>query len=213
MKKLTIITSFLAILNIATFAQSISNIRFEKSGKLIDVFYDFTANDDATYTMTLFCSQDGGMTWGAPLKKVTGDVGENIKPGIKKKVTWNVLEEQDKLVGEIKFKLEAKPTVSIALNTNSFGSGISYDLGGRGARSLPKPTYNSPEQGKIVVSIIVNRQGQVTSASAGAKGTTISEINLRQQAENTARKTVFEPNADAPEEQRGTITYVFVKQR
>jgi len=94
------------------------------------------------------------------------------------------------------------------------GNGISYDLGGRGARgSLPKPVYNSPEQGKIVVSIKVNRQGQVTYASAGAKGTTISEINLRQQAENAARKTMFAPDADAPEEQRGTITYVFVKQR
>jgi TonB family protein len=93
------------------------------------------------------------------------------------------------------------------------GNGISYDLGGRGARSLPKPTYNSPEQGKIVVSIKVNRGGKVTYASAGAKGTTISEINLRQQAESAARRTQFAPDADAPEEQRGTITYVFVKQR
>ncbi len=93
------------------------------------------------------------------------------------------------------------------------GNGISYDLGGRGARSLPKPTYNSPEQGKIVVSIKVNKLGQVTYASAGAKGTTISEINLRQQAENAARKTVFAPDDNAPDEQRGTITYVFVKQR
>ncbi len=93
------------------------------------------------------------------------------------------------------------------------GNGISYDLGGRGSRSLPKPTYNSPEQGKIVVSIKVNREGKVTYASAGAKGTTISEINLRQQAESAARKTLFAPDEDAPEEQRGTITYVFVKQK
>lgn len=93
------------------------------------------------------------------------------------------------------------------------GNGISYDLGGRGARSLPKPAYNSPEQGKIVVSIKVNKEGKVTYASAGAKGTTISEINLRQQAENAALKTMFAPDAEAPEEQRGTITYVFVKQR
>jgi hypothetical protein len=93
------------------------------------------------------------------------------------------------------------------------GNGISYDLDGRGARSLPKPVYNSPEQGKIVVSIKVNRLGQVTYASAGAKGTTISEINLRQQAESAARKTLFASDDDAPEEQRGTITYVFVKQR
>jgi len=93
------------------------------------------------------------------------------------------------------------------------GNGISYDLGGRGARSLPKPTYNSPEQGKIVVSIKVDRDGNVTYASAGAKGTTISEINLRNQAESAARKTKFASDPDAPEEQRGTITYLFVKQR
>jgi outer membrane biosynthesis protein TonB len=93
------------------------------------------------------------------------------------------------------------------------GNGISFDLGGRGSRSLPKPTYNSPEQGKIVVSIKVDRQGKVTYASAGAKGTTISEINLRQQAESAARKTLFAADADAPEEQRGTITYVFIKQK
>jgi hypothetical protein len=91
------------------------------------------------------------------------------------------------------------------------GSGISYDLGGRTARSFGKPFYNSPEQGKIVVSIKVNKQGKVTYASAGAKGTTISEIGLRQQAENAALKTVFAPDADAPDEQRGTITYNFRK--
>jgi len=97
--------------------------------------------------------------------------------------------------------------------TGGKGNGISYDLGGRGARNLPKPVYNSPEQGKIVVSIKVNRAGQVTYASAGAKGTTISEINLRQQAESAARKTQFAADDAAPEEQRGTITYVFVKQK
>jgi outer membrane biosynthesis protein TonB len=91
------------------------------------------------------------------------------------------------------------------------GSGISYDLGTRQARSLQKPFYNSPEQGKIVVSIKVNKQGKVTYASAGAKGTTISEIGLRQQAENAARKTVFAADENAPDEQRGTITYNFRK--
>ncbi len=93
------------------------------------------------------------------------------------------------------------------------GNGISYDLGTRSARILGRPFYNSPEQGKIVVSIKVNKQGKVTYASAGAKGTTISEIGLRQQAESAALKTVFTPDANAPDEQRGTITYVFKKVR
>ncbi|MFA5972201.1 MAG: hypothetical protein WC780_07615 [Lentimicrobiaceae bacterium] len=93
------------------------------------------------------------------------------------------------------------------------GSGISFDLGGRTARSLQKPFYNSPEQGKIVVSIKVNKQGKVTYAAAGAKGTDISEIGLRQQAESAALKTVFTIDNNAPDEQRGTITYIFKKVR
>jgi outer membrane biosynthesis protein TonB len=96
-------------------------------------------------------------------------------------------------------------------NGSGTGAGDSYDLGGRKARNFQKPFYNSPEQGKIVVSIKVNKQGKVTYASAGAKGTTISEISLRQQAENAALKTVFATDENAPDEQRGTITYNFRK--
>jgi len=98
-------------------------------------------------------------------------------------------------------------------NGSGTGSGNSYDLGGRTAKFFPKPAYDSPEQGIIVVSIKVDRNGKVTYASAGAKGTTISEIGLRQQAESAARRTTFSPNTDAPEEQRGTITYRFVKSK
>jgi hypothetical protein len=91
------------------------------------------------------------------------------------------------------------------------GGGASYDLTGRSARNLPKPEYNSAEQGKVVVSIWVNPAGQVVKALSGAKGTTISDISLRKLAENAARRATFSPDANAAEEQRGTITYIFVK--
>lgn len=98
-------------------------------------------------------------------------------------------------------------------NGSGTGSGNSFELTGRSAKFFPKPTYDSPEQGIIVVNIKVDKNGKVTYASAGAKGTTISEISLRQQAEAAARRTTFTPKADAPDEQRGTITYKFVKSR
>ena len=93
------------------------------------------------------------------------------------------------------------------------GNGISFDLGGRKARILPKPSFNSPEDGKIVVSVKVNIEGKVISATAGDKGTTIMEPNLYKQAENAARISLFERDSNAPEAQRGTITYVIVKQK
>lgn len=93
------------------------------------------------------------------------------------------------------------------------GNGIGYDLGGRGAKNLPKPVYNSDEQGDIVVEIKVDRDGRVTFARAGARGTTISDQTMQRQAEEAARRSLFVRDISAPEEQRGTITYRFRKMK
>lgn len=96
--------------------------------------------------------------------------------------------------------------------SGGFGDeGVGYDLGGRGAKHLPKPAYDSEEQGKVVVDIKVDRNGKVVSAMAGAKGTTISDLRLRRLAEEAALRSVFSPDPNAPERQRGTITYNFIR--
>jgi len=91
------------------------------------------------------------------------------------------------------------------------GDGIGYDLGGRGAKHLPKPAYDSEEQGKVVVEIKVDRNGKVVSAIAGARGTTISDLRLRRLAEEAALRSIFSPDPNAPERQKGTITYNFIR--
>lgn len=93
------------------------------------------------------------------------------------------------------------------------GNAVSFDLGGRKAIILPKPSFNSPEDGKIVVSVKVNVEGKVISATVGEKGTTITEPSLCKQAENAARISLFARDSNAPEAQRGTITYIIVKQK
>lgn len=89
------------------------------------------------------------------------------------------------------------------------GGGISFSLSGRSSRSIPKPSTNFKEEGTVVVTIFVNREGIVTRATAGAKGTTTSSTQLRLLAEQAAKKAKFSPKDDAPEEQKGTITYNF----
>ncbi len=89
--------------------------------------------------------------------------------------------------------------------------GVGYDLGGRGAKHLPKPAYDSEEQGKVVVEIKVDRTGKVVSAMAGFKGTTISDLRLRRLAEEAALRSVFAPDPNAPDRQKGTITYNFIR--
>ena len=91
------------------------------------------------------------------------------------------------------------------------GDGISFDLEGRGSVHLPKPAYESMEQGKVVVTIWVNKQGKVTRALEGAKGTTISDLRLQSLARDAALKAVFTPDPNAPDVQKGTITYNFVR--
>jgi len=96
-------------------------------------------------------------------------------------------------------------------NIGTGSEGISYNLGNRKANSLPKPTYNSDDQGKVNVSIRVDKEGRVISAEILQKGTTVSDINLHNMARQAALKAVFASDANAPEIQVGTITYNFIK--
>ena len=91
------------------------------------------------------------------------------------------------------------------------GPGTSVNLKDRKTLYLPKPTYNSDEQGKVVVTITVDKTGKVTKAIAGAKGTTITDKTLWKQSELAAYKAKFNKNAEAAIEQKGTITYHFLK--
>lgn len=92
------------------------------------------------------------------------------------------------------------------------GNGISYSLGGRGSLMLHKPSYDSKEQGKVVVTIKVDKQGNVFSAVAGAKGTNVADQTLWQLARDAALKSKFASDPNAPETQVGTITYNFIRQ-
>ncbi len=91
------------------------------------------------------------------------------------------------------------------------GSGIAFSLAGRDKKkSLPEPTATSSENGSIVVEIRVDQEGNVVFAKAGARGTTLWEDkNLWRRCEQAAKKSEFTAKPDAPELQRGTITYIF----
>lgn len=89
------------------------------------------------------------------------------------------------------------------------GSGTSFSLAGRGAKSLGKPSSTSKETGSVVVEIRVNQDGDVVSAKAVLRGTTLLDTNIWRLCEQAARKSKFTANPDAPEVQKGKITYIF----
>ncbi len=90
------------------------------------------------------------------------------------------------------------------------GSGISYDLSGRTSLSLPKPEYPGiNEDGTVVVRITVDKNGNVTKAEAGVRGSNTMNAQLLQAAEKAAMRAKFNIDTDAPALQTGTITYIF----
>lgn len=89
------------------------------------------------------------------------------------------------------------------------GGGPSYDLGGRNAKSLPRPSSDFNEEGTIVVDIWVDRDGRVKNAQIG-KGTNIANARMRETAKQAALSSVFTPDKNAAELQKGTITYKFI---
>lgn len=92
------------------------------------------------------------------------------------------------------------------------GNGPSYDLGGRGAKSISSPSKEFSEEGTIVVNIKVDREGRVVETSI-AKGTTIVDNSMRESALRAARNSIFNKDKNAPEIQSGTITYKYIKRQ
>lgn len=92
------------------------------------------------------------------------------------------------------------------------GTGVgngNYSLGNRKPLSKPKPAYTCNEEGQVAVKIWVDRNGKVTRAQAGDRGTTNGARCLADQAERAAMDTKWETDSDAPETQVGKIIYSF----
>jgi TonB family protein len=93
---------------------------------------------------------------------------------------------------------------------NSSGkNGVSFNLNGRSSKSLPAPPKIHNTEGKVVVEVTVDQNGNVIKARAGVRGTTISNEALLKVAKEAAMKASFNVDKNAPAVQKGTITYYF----
>lgn len=73
--------------------------------------------------------------------------------------------------------------------------------------SLPLPSYTENDRGTVVIRIVVDAAGNVTSAEVSPKGTTTSNSVLRESARRAALKAKFSTGSSVAQE--GTITYIF----
>ena len=97
------------------------------------------------------------------------------------------------------------PGAGVGSGDGKFG----FNLAGRQLLSRPSLVTNNPEQGQIVVGITVDQDGNVTEATPGVQGTTLTDAALYESVKVAALKTKFNKGAGDMPEQYGTITFKF----
>jgi protein TonB len=93
-------------------------------------------------------------------------------------------------------------------NTGKSGDS-NYNLAGRSALDKAKEQPDCQEEGTVVVSIEVDKNGKVIRAVAGDKGSTNTHPCLLKPARDAALRTTWNADPNAPFKQKGTIIYKF----
>ena len=152
---------------VCSFGQTVSNVDAYQEGKNIIITYDI---DKAGSVGDVYCSTDGGRTWGEPLKQVTGDVNKQVQAG-SHRIVWDVLSEREKLAGEnICFKVLQKvlqkpidSKVYTAVEQMPFFPGGDNALMKYIASHLQYPPMAEEQgiQGKCIVQFVVTSTGDI----------------------------------------------------
>lgn len=109
----------------------------------------------------------------------------------------------------VKGSKDGDPSSSKYYGKAGGGSGGNYNLAGRKALSKPIEKPSCQEEGTVVVSIEVDKNGNVIKAIPGVRGTTNTSPCLLKPAKEAALKTKWNADGKAPAKQRGTIIYKF----
>jgi len=93
-------------------AQSVIIKKVELAGENVIVYYELEdSNPNNEYLISIYSSKDN---YFAPLTKVTGDVGMEIKPGSDKKITWKIRDEYGGYKGKLALEIRGKVYIPFA---------------------------------------------------------------------------------------------------
>lgn len=127
----TLLLGAITLITTLTFGQTVQINKVELAGPNIIVHYDL---DDSSpgheYLLNLYSSRDN---FNAPLAKVTGDIGPEIKPGTGRRAVWAIREEYGGYKGKIALEIRGRVYVPFVKLTNftvpkAYKRGKSYPL-------------------------------------------------------------------------------------
>ncbi|RTE52940.1 energy transducer TonB [Arenibacter aquaticus] len=109
-----------------------------------------------------------------------------------------------------KGKPEGDPYATSYYGSPGSGSGTGgYGLNGRSLVNKGKVPQECNEEGRVVVKIVVDRNGKVVSATPGVKGTTNTHPCLMEPAKKTAFMHQWNLDSNAPSQQVGFVVVNF----
>src|SRR5690349_8143659 len=107
-------------------AQKASIKKVELAGEKVIVYYDLEDSNPANeYQIQLYASQSNFST---ALTKVTGDVGNEIKPGYDKKIEWKLRDEIGPYKGRLALEIRGRMFMAVA-RINNISEGDKFRRG------------------------------------------------------------------------------------
>ncbi|WP_268224817.1 energy transducer TonB [Sinomicrobium oceani] len=141
--------------------------------------------------------------------KSTADAVSNILNSKKSDGKETQGEGNDDKAGD-KGNPDGDPYASSYYGTPGAGSGgVGYGLSGRSLLSRGKVQQDCNEEGRVVVRIEVDKNGNVIEATPGVKGTTNNHPCLLEPAKKTALMFKWNQDSDAPSRQIGFVVINF----
>jgi hypothetical protein len=152
-----------------TLAQTFTIKKTEQSPEGLILYYDLVDDDKSrTYLIQVYSSHDN---FKAPVQKISGDVGINVKPGLNKKITWNARRELgNAFAGDVQLEVRGRlyvPTIRITSTTE--------DIIKR-TRSVPISWTSETKGGKLRVSLY--QDDQVVKVYTGINNSGKTKIKI-----------------------------------
>ncbi len=149
-----------------------------------------------------------------PVEEVQPKVSEELSQALNKFKNRNKTKAGEGETGKTGDQGDPNGSKEATSHTGGMGGdGFSFNMKGRKMLSKPEVKEKSQDEGKVVVDLVIDREGKVIRAKAGGKGTTYTQdAALWRKLELESSKIKFSPsdNPYTPEEQKGTVTFVFI---